>query len=53
LSTGVVEGGWPFVWAAYVVTTVVLVGYTVSVFLRLRAERARAEREGQRAPEDS
>jgi heme exporter protein D len=50
---GYVEGGWEYVWAAYTVTTVVLVGYTVSVLLRLRAERARAEREARRAPEDS
>jgi hypothetical protein len=50
---GYVEGGWEFVWAAYSVTAVVFAGYTVSVFLRLRAERARAEREAQRAPEVS
>lgn len=42
---GTVQGGWEFVVAAYVVTGVVLVGYAVSVFLRFRAELARARRE--------
>jgi hypothetical protein len=50
---GVVEGGWEFVWAAYLLTAAGLLGYAVSVFLRLRAERARAEREAKRAPEVS
>lgn len=27
--TGIVEGGWPFVWAAYIVSALVLGGYTV------------------------
>jgi heme exporter protein CcmD len=48
---GYVEGGWGFVWAAYSVTAVVLGGYAVSVILRLRAERARSEREARRAEE--
>ncbi len=46
---GVIVGGWEFVWAAYAVTTVVLLGYAVSVHLRYRAERGRRERE--KAPE--
>ena len=50
---GIVEGGWEFVWAAYVLTGAGLAGYAVSVFLRLRTERGRAEREAQRAPEVS
>ena len=25
--TGIVEGGWPFVWAAYIVSALVLGGY--------------------------
>jgi len=50
---GHIHGGWAFVWAAYTVTAVVLVGYTVLVFIRLRAERARAEREGPHASEVS
>ena len=29
--TGVVEGGWPFVWAAYGITAVILIGYAVSL----------------------
>jgi hypothetical protein len=40
---GVVQGGWEFVFAAYMVTAVVLTGYTTSVFLRHRAERERRE----------
>jgi heme exporter protein CcmD len=48
--TGVVEGGWEFVWAAYAATAVTLLGYALSVHRRYRAERDRqrheAEREG-------
>ncbi len=44
--SGVILGGWGFVVAAYTVTTLVLTGYTVSVLLRHRLERRRAEREG-------
>ena len=36
---GVVTGGWAYVWAAYTVTTTVLVIYTFSLFQRLRRER--------------
>lgn len=25
--SGIVQGGWPFVWAAYIISTVVLGGY--------------------------
>jgi Na+-driven multidrug efflux pump len=50
---GYIEGGWGFVGAAYAVTAVAFITYTLSVFLRFRAERARAEREAQRAPEVS
>ena len=46
--TGVIEGGWGFVWAAYSVTAVILLGYAVSVLLRLRAARRRS---GRAAPE--
>jgi len=42
---GVIEGGWEFVIAAYVVTAVVLGGYGFSVFSRLRSETRRAGRE--------
>jgi hypothetical protein len=43
---GVIEGGWEFVIAAYVVSAAVFVAYTLSVWSRLRRERQRAEREG-------
>ena len=41
--TGVIQGGWGFVWAAYGVTAAILLGYAVSVLLRLRAARRREE----------
>ena len=44
--SGVIAGGWEFVTVAYSVTVLVLVGYTVSVVLRYRRERERADREG-------
>ncbi|MGA7616120.1 MAG: hypothetical protein WBX15_13170 [Thermoanaerobaculia bacterium] len=43
--TGVVHGGWQFVWAAYAVTAAVYGFYVISVVLRYRAERARFRRE--------
>ena len=39
--TGVIEGGWGYVSAAYGATAVILIGYAVSVLLRLRAARRR------------
>jgi hypothetical protein len=36
---GYVEGGWPFVWAAYGVSAAILIGYAVSLHRRYRAER--------------
>lgn len=39
--SGVIQGGWEFVIAAYAVSGLVLAGYTASVFLRLRSERLR------------
>lgn len=42
--TGVIEGGWPFVIAAYAVTALILSGYAASVFVRHRGERRRAAR---------
>lgn len=50
---GFIEGGWEFVWAAYLVSAAVLGGYAVSVVVRLRAERARAEHEARRTQEVS
>jgi hypothetical protein len=46
---GVIEGGWEFVWAAYLVSAIVIFGYGGSLLLRLRAENARAEREEKQA----
>jgi heme exporter protein D len=46
--TGVVEGGWEFVWAAYTLSAVTLLGYALSVHRRYVAERERQRREGGR-----
>lgn len=46
--SGVVQGGWEFVTAAYLVTAAVLGGYAVSVLVRLGAEKRRAEVESRR-----
>lgn len=48
-ATGVIEGGWEFVVAAYVVSALVLLGYAVSIHIRYRAERARSRREAERS----
>jgi hypothetical protein len=48
--SGVIQGGWEFVIAAYVVTAVVLGGYTASVFLRSRSERNRVPPEQRPGP---
>jgi hypothetical protein len=40
--SGVIVGGWEYVWAAYSVTAVILLGYAASLILRYRAERRRA-----------
>jgi hypothetical protein len=47
--TGVVQGGWEFVIAAYAVTATALAAYGASVFFRFRAERQRALRPAERA----
>lgn len=46
--SGVIEGGWGFVVAAYLVTAAALAGYATSVFLRLSKERSRAAAEARR-----
>jgi hypothetical protein len=46
--SGVVEGGWEFVIAAYAVTGAVLLAYATSVFLRYRTEQRRAAAEAER-----
>jgi hypothetical protein len=45
---GVVEGGWAFVAAAYMLTATVLGAYATSVFLRDRVEKDRVATEGRR-----
>jgi len=42
--SGVIQGGWEYVIAAYAVTAAVLAAYGASIFLRGRAERQRAPR---------
>jgi hypothetical protein len=42
--SGIVVGGWGFVWAAYLVSAVVLLGYAFSVHRRYRSERDRRKR---------
>lgn len=39
--SGVIEGGWEFVIAAYVVSAAILLGYACSVVWRYRRERSR------------
>jgi len=47
MTGGVVTGGWGFVWAAYGLSFTIYAIYTISVIVRWRRERARAEREMQ------
>ena len=49
---GVIAGGWEYVIAAYVVTGVVFLGYTLSIVARLRAQTRRAEAEAKRQSHD-
>lgn len=42
--SGVIAGGWEYVWAAYSVTAVILLGYAGSLIARYRAERRKAAR---------
>jgi hypothetical protein len=49
--SGVVEGGWGFVAAAYLVTALVLGGYGASVFLRYRTETKRAAADARKESE--
>ena len=37
--SGMIEGGWSYVWAAYGISAVILIGYAVSLHLRYRDER--------------
>lgn len=45
-GSGVVTGGWEYVWAAYGVTLTVLGAYAATVLVRFRAERARRRAPG-------
>ena len=40
-ASGVISGGWEFVWAAYAVSAGILGGYAMSVIARYRAQRRR------------
>jgi hypothetical protein len=44
--TGVIEGGWTFVWGAYGASAFILIGYAVSVHRRYRDERRRSRKGG-------
>jgi heme exporter protein CcmD len=46
--SGVLAGGWGFVWAAYGLTLVVVGGYLTSVLGRYRGELRRLDREAGR-----
>lgn len=37
--SGVIQGGWEFIWSAYGVTALVLLFYTASVLVRYRKSR--------------
>jgi heme exporter protein CcmD len=49
--SGVIAGGWEYVWAAYGVTAVILLGYASSLLARYRAQRRRVARARTGAPE--
>ena len=33
-GTGVIEGGWEYIWAAYLATWIFFGGYAISLFMR-------------------
>jgi len=41
--SGVIEGGWEYVTAAYVASAVTLLGYAFSVYWRYRRQRSRRD----------
>ena len=47
MTGGVIIGGWGYVWAVYGLSFAIWTIYTVSVLVRWRRERARADREMQ------
>jgi heme exporter protein D len=46
MNTGVIQGGWEYVWAAYAVSATILTGYGLSVFSRYRAVLRRRSEAG-------
>jgi heme exporter protein CcmD len=44
--SGVIEGGWGFVWGAYGASALILIGYAVSIHRRYRDERRRSRKGG-------
>jgi hypothetical protein len=48
--TGVIQGGWEFVIAAYSVSAAILGGYAASVHARYRRERLRRQKEEEGRP---
>lgn len=43
---GIVHGGWPFVWAAYIVSALVLGGYAARILVLHRIGKRLAQHEG-------
>jgi len=43
--SGILAGGWEYVWLAYGASGVAFLGYTISVLLRYREERRRRARD--------
>jgi heme exporter protein C len=48
-ASGRIQGGWEYVIAAYAVSAAILIGYSLSVLLRYRGERARQDGGGAEA----
>jgi heme exporter protein CcmD len=42
--SGMIAGGWEYVWAAYAVTALFLGGYIATVLMRYRSELRRSQR---------
>lgn len=45
MTGGIVTGGWAFVWAAYGITGVALLGYGLGLALRLRGGTSKEDQE--------
>ncbi len=41
IGSGQLTGGWEYIWAAYVVSWCGIVGYSLSLWLRLRGQSAK------------